>query len=102
MAGLFHGLWYRALIEEINFNCNDVAIFLVDKGNRKLTTVESIRLLNERMLEVPARAIKCALSDSKSSISPNELKILDLKVDRVEHGEVGRLHGPEYTLWVTL
>ena len=102
MGGLFNGLWYRALIEKINFNCKDISIFFVDYGNRKLTTIESIRLLSEEFSDFLPQAVNCALSDSNASISPYELKCIDLIVDRVGYGGVGRLNGQEYTLWVTM
>jgi hypothetical protein len=102
VAGRFHGKWYRALIEEINFNCDDLAIFFVDYGNRKFATVQTIRLLGDGMSDLPAQAVRCSQADSLTSVSHSEPKFVNVHVVRVDPGGVGRSDGQEYTLWVTV
>lgn len=106
MAGLFEGLWYRALIEDINLKCDDIVIFFVDYGNRELTSVQSIRTLSDDMMNLPAQAVRCALPKntamSELHVSMNETQLIHMQVDRVEQGGVGRLDGQELTLWITL
>lgn len=105
VAGRYCGQWYRALIESINIKCDDVVIFFIDYGNRELTTVKEIRLLDGNLTFLPAQAVRCALTKSPSSLnslSYNPAKHIRVKVDRTESGGVGRLDEPELTLWVTL
>lgn len=106
VAGLFEGLWYRALIEDINLKCDDIVIFFVDYGNRDLTSVQSIRTLSDDMMNLPAQAVRCALPKntamSELHVLMNETQLIHMQVDRVEQGGVGRLDGQELTLWITL
>ncbi|KAI9549848.1 hypothetical protein GHT06_004542 [Daphnia sinensis] len=106
VAGLFEGLWYRALVEDINLRCNDVVIFFIDYGNRELTSVQSIRLLSDDMMKLPAQAVRCALPKNTAMSELHalikETRLVDMQVDRVEQGGVGRLDGQELTLWITL
>ena len=103
MAGLFHNFWYRSLIEEVNVKCDDLIIFFVDFGNRELTTAQSIRLLDDGMsVDLPAQAVRCVQTESNTLMTESLSKLINVRVDRVEPGGVGRLDEREYTLHVTL
>ncbi len=101
--------WYRAVVEEVNDNCDDAAIYFLDYGNRELTTTKHIRLLDDDLStdHLPAQAVCCALtkknpSDLVEMLSKSQSKILPMRVDRLEPGVVGRLGGQELTLWITM
>jgi hypothetical protein len=88
VAGRFQGLWFHALIEEINFKCDDLAMFFVDYGSRKSTTVLPIRLLGRRMSNLSAHAARYAQSDSKTFMSRRESKFVNVRVDCADLGGV--------------
>ena len=96
--------WNRALIEEINFRCCDVFVFFVDSGARELITqLEDIRLLSQKkFLSEPAQAVCCVFSDSTFRRHLVLGRQLDLTVQRIENGQVGRLDCAELVLWVEL
>ena len=94
--------WFRALIEEINFPCCDLFAFLIDVGLRELTSAQNVRLLQEQFFSIPAQSVCCVFSDPTARCHLALGKRLDLTVDRIEHGQVGRIYGSEFLLYVKM
>ena len=103
MAGQFEGQWYRAIIDEVNLQCQDVTIFFVDYGNRAVNLVHDVRLLSKELATLPAQAVHCQVTNCQvremAKIGGEWIK---MQVDIEEPGGVGRLAGPEFTLIVSL
>ena len=105
VAGRFEGQWYRAIIDEVNLQCQDVTIFFVDYGNRAVNLVHDVRLLSKELATLPAQAVFCKITNYSVSELREMLKnshTLKMHVDMENPGGVGRLAGPEFTLNVTL
>ena len=109
VAGRFQqdGQWYRALIEGISHKCRDVVILYVDYGNRESRQMEDIRLLDETLTTTPAQAVRCVyagpLSELWEAIKRSRTNMVQLTVEQMEEGAVGRLPDePELTLRVRL
>jgi hypothetical protein len=94
--------WYRALIEEINLRCCDLFVFLIDVGLRELTSVQNIRPLQDQFISFPAQAVCCVFSDPTARRHLSLGKRLDLTVDRIEQGQVGRIGDSELLLCVKM
>ena len=101
VAGRFNDQWYRAIIDEVNLQCQDVTIFFVDYGNRIVTMVHDVRPLNWKLATLPAQAVHCQVTNCQVGelLTKEWNKIIVVKE---KLGEVGRLHGPELTLIVSL
>ena len=105
VAGRFSGQWYRAIVEEVNLNCEDVIIYFVDYGNRAINLVHDVRPLGPDLATLPAQAVFCKITNYSVSELREMLKnshTLKMHVDMEDPGGVGRLAGPEFTLIVTL
>ncbi|EFX74662.1 hypothetical protein DAPPUDRAFT_251504 [Daphnia pulex] len=96
VAGCFHGKWYRALIEEIDFNCEDLVIFFVDYVNPKIhdRSIDSAAGRRDVGFTGPSRPL---LSDGFK-----EVHFSQRNGNHQHPGGVGRSDGQEYTLWVTV
>ena len=107
------GVWNRALVEDVNSNCADLALFMVDDGKRLLMSDLRSNIRTSGLPEIawatPAQAFWCRLSDDSSasashyqhSVSLNEN--FRFRVDDIKKGKVGRLgNEPELTVYVTI
>ena len=105
VAAQINGQWCRAIIEEVNHNCRDISLFFVDYGKREITMVNDVRLLTRERPSFPVQAVLCKFTNCelREMLEKDAIrKWIKMRVELEEPGGVGRLHGPEYTLHISM